>query len=149
MPYVSDVIYQLTKGVNWLGGGDEWRSPVYTIDKDGKIVDKQGWRTMFDWNPSVIEHLLEGYTGGVGQEINNTAKLIISAAKKLEGDHRQRFTPATYLYCAGFTVPHRVAIRGENTSTSKQRWMITNISPTNIRMKTRLRCSKPCTETGK
>lgn len=60
-------IVLMTEKLNELSGGD--------YATKGKI----------DWNPAIIEHLIEQYTGGVGKIINQGGKTIASVFEKMTG----------------------------------------------------------------
>ena len=114
MPYVNDVLYEMTSGVNRFFGGDEYRSAKWVINKEGKTVSESALRGTFDWNPSMIEHLIEGYTGGVGTELNNTVKLIVDGVQKASGD------PQAEIYTRNVPVVRRLYRTASPNNTWKE-----------------------------
>lgn len=58
LPNTSRVWTGLSKGLNWLSGGDEYSAGVVNI------------------NPNIMEHLFEGYTGGLGTTVGKSAQFF-------------------------------------------------------------------------
>ena len=66
----------ITDGVLELGGGNPNTGLLEEWDKKG---NKKVVNTMFDFNPSKIEHIVTYYTGGAGKFVNDLTKLSINA----------------------------------------------------------------------
>jgi len=70
----------ITKGLNKLGGGDEnIPAGVYFDPKTGEEKKNVLKNWMLDVNPAKLEHLIEGYTGGVGTFFNQSYKTLHNA----------------------------------------------------------------------
>ena len=92
MSRTSEVFKELATAMNKLAGGDENRSAIYSIRPDGSIEKAKdieaGMKSLADFNPSVMEHVLLYYAGGRGRFFND---LRVSAGKLLQGE-----APETY-----------------------------------------------------
>lgn len=60
---VSPIIKFMTEALYQAGGGREDSDKVF-YRENGEIKEVKG---IFDWNPSDVEHLIKGYTGGTGK----------------------------------------------------------------------------------
>lgn len=69
-----------TKNFNKLGGGNEFL-PAGT-DPTGLTKSNSFKKFIFDWNPAIIEHVIEYYTGGRGKFVNDITKTVVAAANK-------------------------------------------------------------------
>lgn len=70
---VNKFLYNLSVGLNRLGGGDENTPAGMTQNGEENAIKK----ILFDWNPSDVEHVIEYYTGGTGRFLNNVLKTVI------------------------------------------------------------------------
>lgn len=61
LPNTSKVYIALTEALNWISGGNEYEA--------GAV----------NWNPNIIEHYVEGYTGGVGTTVGKGLKFMENA----------------------------------------------------------------------
>jgi len=78
------VFKEIASTMNKLAGGDESRSAIYSIRKDGSIEKAEGAEAMLkgiaDFNPSVAEHILTYYAGGRGrffQDVINSVSSLV------------------------------------------------------------------------
>jgi hypothetical protein len=72
LPNTSRAWTGLSKGLNWLSGGDEYSAGVINV------------------NPNIMEHLFEGYTGGLGTTVGKSAQFFEDI---IGGDFVVRDTP--------------------------------------------------------
>lgn len=67
-----------SKILNRLGGGDDLRSASVWVDKQGNVKESP-FGYYFDVNPAKVEHLLNGYLGGIFSFPTNFFKTIYGA----------------------------------------------------------------------
>ena len=114
MPYTNRYLTIATRNLNKFMGGDEYRKARWRIDPETGELKDQGWRNLFDINPSKLEHILEGYTGGVGTELNNVVKTITSAVEKAQG------VPGAEVYSRNIPVLRRLYRQASKGNTSRE-----------------------------
>ena len=82
MPYVNEHLYSFAKALNKFGGGSDLRpATIDPLTGEYKLAN-----SLFNINPSIIEHVGEYYLGGVGRFANQTLKTFTAAWKMAQGD---------------------------------------------------------------
>ena len=79
----SPAIVSLAKWTNELGGGDKH-----------KRADR--FEYVMNWNPAKVEHILEGYFGGMAKTINQTAGVLVNGTlSAMDGQWDEHFSWAS------------------------------------------------------
>ena len=68
----------LSRGLNALAGGNDELTSAIKVDENGNI-SRRWYGYAFDINPAIVEHIIDGFMGGITTFPSNTIKTIISA----------------------------------------------------------------------
>lgn len=71
----NSLMVAITKGMNRLANGTTNLNPELQVNEDGG-VSRNGLMGWLDWNPAIMEHVIEGLTGGGGRFWNNVYKTV-------------------------------------------------------------------------
>ena len=71
---------EFSRVLNKIGGGSDNLPANYQVDANGNY-DGQNIRQIFNINPAKLEHIVQGYTGGLGQFVNESMKTMVSAVE--------------------------------------------------------------------
>lgn len=92
----NDLFILSTRWLNELGGGDEKTPAKISINMDTGEVEKEDWKTIYDWNPSKIEHVAQFYFGGRFKFMNDvykTSRDVVKLAITGENEIESRNLP--------------------------------------------------------
>ncbi len=68
----------LSRGLNALAGGNDELTSAIKVDENGNI-SRRWYGYAFDINPAIVEHIIDGFMGGITTFPSNTIKTISSA----------------------------------------------------------------------
>ena len=68
----------LSRGLNALAGGNDELTSAIKMDENGNI-SRRWYGYAFDINPAIVEHIVDGFMGGITTFPSNTIKTITSA----------------------------------------------------------------------
>lgn len=71
----NSLMVAITKDMNRLANGTTNLNPELQVNEDGG-VSRNGLMGWLDWNPAIMEHVIEGLTGGGGRFWNNVYKTV-------------------------------------------------------------------------
>lgn len=74
----NPVYVELSRGLNALAGGNDELTSAIKMDENGNI-SRRWYGYAFDINPAIVEHIIDGFMGGITTFPSNTIKTISSA----------------------------------------------------------------------